>query len=84
MMLRNRRRGGNTAADRVYLFQILDFKCTAWSDGPEKRRRFSDSPVVGRSGYRIPVGARSPHPSRPALEPTQPSIQWVPGLFPGG
>ena len=48
---------------------------------PRMLSRFSDSLQAGPVRGSNPVGSRDfSHPPRPALGPTQPSLQWVPGL----
>jgi hypothetical protein len=56
---------------------------------PEYGSRDSSVGVATRYGLDGPGiesrwGRDFPHPSRPALGPTQHPIQWVQGLFPGG
>ena len=38
---------------------------------------------LGGPGIKCRCGRDFPHPSRPALGPTQPPLQWVTRLFPG-
>ena len=47
----------------------IDIATSYGLDGPEIESRW---------------GRDFPHPSRPVLGPTQPTIQWVPGFLPGG
>jgi hypothetical protein len=51
---------------------------------PGQLSRYNPSVRVGRSGDRIRVGARFSAPVQTGMDPTEPPIQWVSGLFPGG
>ena len=66
------------ASNHTAVFQI-DFSGLGW------RSPTSDSLRPGQPRDRIPVGERNfPLPSRLALRPTHPPIQWVQILFPDG
>jgi hypothetical protein len=72
-------RGQNTS-----LWSVM----TKWMVHMNTRERDSSVGIAIRYGLEGPgIESRCwrefPHPSRPALGPTQPPVQWVPRLFPG-
>ena len=71
--------------------QILDVYAKTSYETYRRHNMGRDSSVGIATGYGLDGpgieyrwGRDFPHPSRPSLRPTQPSMQWVPGLCRGG
>jgi len=62
---------------RVWLLLVLQLRGPGSSVGTATELR------TGRPVGRMPVWARFSAPSRPALGPTQPPVQWLLGLSGG-
>ena len=61
-------------------FAFLQFVCVGRDSSIGIATRYGLNGPVIESQWR---GRDFPHPSRPALRPSQPTVQWVPGLYRG-
>jgi hypothetical protein len=63
----------------TFFFGVVVFTRVGWDSSVGIATRYGlDDP-----GIEIRLGRDFPHPSSSALEPTQPPMQWVPGLSRG-
>jgi hypothetical protein len=77
--------GGNHKKNVVWLITVTREVESAAC--PDQLSRYSDGLRPGRPGFdswQEQVILLFSTASRPALGPTQPPIQWVPGIFAGG